>query len=97
MLYEISDAIAHPDHTVTVTWNDGARGIVDFGPFIRRGGLFAALAEPDYFVREMRILRGGFGLTWPNEVDFSCDGLRRDAFPEEQAGEYDEPAVASAA
>jgi hypothetical protein len=96
MLYEIADAVPHPDHTVTVTWADGACGVVSFTPVIKKGGLFAALKDPDYFVREMRILRGGIGLTWPDEVDFSADGLRHDAFPKEQAGEYDEaiPAVA---
>jgi len=91
MLYEIKDAVAHPDHTVTITWVDGARGIVDFTTFIARGELFAALQDSGYFVREMSILRGGIGLTWPNEVDFSADGLRHDAFPDEQIGEYDEP------
>jgi hypothetical protein len=45
----------------------------------------------------MRILSGGFALTWPNEVDFSANGLRREAFPEGQAGEYDDQAVASSA
>jgi hypothetical protein len=84
MLYEITEAVPHPNHTVTVTWADGARGVVNFVPFIAKGGVFAALKDPDYFVREMRILRGGIGLTWPNEVDFSADGLRYDAFPEEQ-------------
>jgi hypothetical protein len=87
MLYEISEAVAHPDHTVTVTWTDGARGVVDFTPFIARGELFAALQDPGYFVREMSILRGGIGLTWPNELDFSADGLRQDAFPDEPVGE----------
>ncbi len=93
MLYKITNAQAHPDHTVTITWADGARGVVDFTPFIERGELFAALQEPAYFVREMSILRGGMGLTWPNEVDFSADGLRHDAFPDEQIGEYDAPAA----
>ena len=92
MLYEITNAEPHPDHTVTITWADGARGTVNFMPFIERGELFAALREPGYFVREMSVLRGGIGLSWPNEVDFSADGLRHDAFPAEQAGEYDEPA-----
>lgn len=27
MLYEIAEAVPHPDHTVTVTWADGARGV----------------------------------------------------------------------
>src|SRR5271168_1928039 len=96
MLYEITEAIPHPDYTVTVTWSDGAREVVSFRAFLARGGVFAALNDPDYFIREMRILGGGIGLTWPNEVDFSADGLRYDAFPKEQSGEYDE-AVATTA
>jgi hypothetical protein len=89
MLYEITAAVPHPDYTVTVTWTDGARGVVSLEPFLARGELFAALKDLEYFVSEMRILRGGVGLTWPNEVDFSADGLRHDAFPEERFGEYD--------
>ena len=76
MLYEITNAEPHPDHTVTITWADGVSETVDFRSFIQRGGLFAALRKPDYFVGEMTILRGGIGLTWPNEVDLSADGLR---------------------
>ncbi len=87
MLYEIASAVAHPDHTVTIIWSDGAQGVVDFTPFIDKGGLFAALQDADYFVNEMRVLRDGIGLTWPNEVDFSSDGLRQDAFPKEDTGE----------
>lgn len=89
MLYEITAAVAHPDHTVTITWADGRNGVVDFTPFIAKGNLFAALQEADYFVREMRVLRDGIGLTWPNEVDFSSDGLRQDAFPKEETGEFE--------
>ena len=44
-------------------------------------GVFEPLKDPDYFVREMRLMRGGIGLTWPNEVDFSADALRQDAKP----------------
>jgi hypothetical protein len=89
MLYEITAAKAYPNHTVTLTWSDGARGVVDFAPYIAKGGLFDELKNPDYFTQEMQILRGGIGLTWPNEVDFSADGLRHDAFPKEETGEFD--------
>ena len=91
MLYEITDAVAHRDHTVAVTWSDGTCVTVGFAPFLGRGGVLTALGDPDYFVNEMRIQRGGIGLTWSNEVDCSADGLRQDAFPPEQSGEYDEP------
>ena len=80
MLYEITDAKAYPNHTVTLTWSDGTQGVVDFTPYLAKGGLFNNLKDPDYFIREMRMLRGGIGLTWPNELDFSSDGLRHDAW-----------------
>jgi|HubBroStandDraft_1064217.scaffolds.fasta_scaffold493773_2 hypothetical protein len=91
MLHEITQAVPHPDHTVTVTWSDGARAKVSLAPFLEKGGLFETLKDPVYFVKEMRILPGGIGLTWPNEVDFSADGLRQDAFPAEATGEVEEP------
>ena len=82
VLYEIIEAVAHPDHTVTITWSDGACGVVDFLPIIDRGGWFTPLRDPDYFVATMLLLPGGIGLTWPEEIDYSADGLRRDAFPD---------------
>jgi Protein of unknown function (DUF2442) len=70
-----------------VTWSDGARAEVSLGPFLEKGRLFEALKDPVHFVKEMRILPVGVGLTWPSEVDFSADGLRQDAFPAEATGE----------
>ena len=96
MLYEITHAVAHPNHTVTITWSDGIQGEVNFTPFITKG-VFAALQDPAYFVREMRLLRSRIGLEWPNEVDFSADGLRYDAFPQEALGEFEEPVSVSKA
>jgi len=95
MLSRITNAVAHPDHTVTITWSDGAQGTVDLTPFIARGGLFAALNDANWFVREMRILPAGIGLAWPNELDFSADGLRQDAFPHEETGEFNPPVAAA--
>jgi hypothetical protein len=95
MLYEIAQVVPHRDQTVPVTWSDGARANVRFAPFLEKGGLFDALNDPDYFVREMRLLPHGIGLAWPNEVDFSADGLRQDAFPAEATGEIEEQAPAS--
>ena len=82
MLYEIVEAIAQPDHTVTITWADGLRGVVDFLPVIDRGGWFTPLRDGDYFVATMQRLDGGAGLTWPEEIDYSADFLRKLAFPQ---------------
>lgn len=80
-LFEIIEAIARPDHTVSITWSDGVRGLVDFLPIIDRGGWFTPLRDGDYFVSTMVMLPDGAGLTWPEEIDYSADFLRQVAFP----------------
>jgi hypothetical protein len=57
----------------------------------------AAVPHPDHTVTVTWTdgVTGTIGLTWPGEVDFSADGLRRDEFPLEQNGEKP-GAVASA-
>lgn len=80
-LFEIASAVANPDHTVFITWSDGVAGVVDFLPIIDRGGCFTPLREGAYFVSTMVLLPSGAGLTWPEEIDYSADFLRRVAFP----------------
>lgn len=93
MLYRIATATAHPDHTVSVTWSDGVTASVDLAPVIAKGGVFTPMRDPDYFTGRMQVAADRLGLEWPNRVDFSADGLRFRAFPEEQAAEF--PATAA--
>ena len=97
MLYRIEKAIAHPDHTLTVTWSDGVEAVVDLTPVVTKGKVFAAMQDPTYFVERMQVADDRLGLEWPNRVDFSADGLRFMAFPEEAAEEFDEPPAKSMA
>jgi len=43
----------------------------------------------------VRISDDGLGIEWPNRVDFSADGLRFRAFPEEKKVEFEGAASAS--
>ena len=88
MLYRITDAVAHSNHTLTVTWSDGLSAVVDMSPVIAHGGVFAPMRDADYFVGKMRIATDRLGLEWPNRVDFSADGLRFRAFPDEEEAEF---------
>jgi hypothetical protein len=88
MLYRIEKATAHPDHTVTITWSDGVEASVDLGPVVAKGKVFTAMQDPAFFVEHMRIADDRLGLEWPNRVDFSADGLRFMAFPEEAEKEF---------
>jgi hypothetical protein len=80
-LFELTEAVASPDHTVMLTWSDGAQGVVDFLPIIDRGGWFTPLRDGDYFAATMFRLPRGAGVTWPEEIDYSADFLRKVAFP----------------
>jgi Protein of unknown function (DUF2442) len=75
MPYETIEAIPHTDHPLTITWSDGVKGVMDFLPIIDRGGWFMPLRDPDYIMSTMVILPGGVGLTWPDEINSSADGL----------------------
>jgi hypothetical protein len=88
MLYRINNAVAHPNHTVTVTWSDGVEAVVDLTPVIAKGNVFAPMQDAAYFVEKMRVAADRLGLEWPNRVDFSADGLRFRAFPEEAEAEF---------
>ncbi len=92
MLYRIVEAIAHPNYTVTVTWSDRVTAAVDLAQVVAKGNVFAPLQDPVYFVQNMRIADDRLGLEWPNRVDFSADGLRFRAFPEEAEAEFSAPA-----
>ena len=91
MLYRIVNAMAHPNHTVTVTWSDGVTADVDLSPVIAKGNVVAPMADAAYFVENMRVATDRLGLEWPNRVDFSADGLRFRAFPKEAEAEFGAP------
>jgi hypothetical protein len=80
-LWDLTAATARADHTVRVTWSDGASAEVDFLPIIDRGGWFTPLRDGDYFASTMVLLPDGAGVTWPEEIDYSADFLRSVAFP----------------
>jgi hypothetical protein len=88
MLYRIEKAIPHSNYAIEMTWSDGVTGQVDLGLVVAKGKVFTALQDPTYFVGQMRIANNRLGLEWPSGVDFSADGLRFMAFPEEAAEEF---------
>jgi Protein of unknown function (DUF2442) len=88
MLYRIKEAHAHSDLTVTVTWSDDVTATVDLAPVVAKGKVFELLRDPTYFTQNMRVAEDRLGLEWPNRVDFSADGLRFRAFPQEAQSEF---------
>ena len=61
--------------------------IGESGCYVAKGPVFAPLREAAYFMRNMRVAEDRLGIEWPNRVDFSADGLRFRAFPDEAEAE----------
>jgi hypothetical protein len=76
---------------------NGVEAMVDLGPIVAKGKVFTAMQDPGYFVERMRVADDRLGLEWPDRVDFSADGLRFTAFPDEAADEFGETPARSPA
>ncbi len=51
------------------------------------------MRDPSFFVREAKIAHTGSALAWSEILEFSSDGLRYDAFPEEYRRDFGEAAA----
>lgn len=74
MFHRIVVAQPRAEHKVWIEYEDGAAGEADFTPLIKRGGVFAKLADPAFF-NQARIGEGGRFLEWPDAADFCADAL----------------------
>jgi hypothetical protein len=92
----VEDIVAiepHRNLTVAITWSDGSKASVDFGPIIDRSAVFAQMRDPDFFVGQAHIAHTGSAIAWSDVLEFSSDGLRYDAFPEEHRRDFGEAAA----
>ena len=56
MLPAIVQVVPGEGRTVYAYCNDGAVRLVDVGPLIAQGGVFAPLADPDFFTERLTVL-----------------------------------------
>jgi hypothetical protein len=83
MLHTITRVAPDPGGRLHLTYASGGVVEVDLTPMIRRGGVFAALADPALFA-QVTLGPGGRYLEWRGEVDLCADALRLAAH--EQSG-----------
>lgn len=87
MIAAIRAAKACSDYTVEIEWVDGSRSVVEFTATIEKGGVFAVLADTDFFVERLSVGDNGDWLAWPGGIDFSADSLWYHSHPEEEVGD----------
>ena len=83
MHYNLVSAKHIGGHLLAVEFEDGRRGTVDVGTFIAKGGIFAKLADMEFF-RKFQINRDFGVLSWGNEVDIAPERLYEETTDEAQ-------------
>ena len=74
MLFDIITAKYIDDYRVSVTFENGKTGIVDFSPYVNFGGVFKMLGNKDYF-KKFYINEDLGTICWPNGADVAPESL----------------------
>ena len=72
--WRVNEVQVVDEHAVRVRFNDGAEGIVRFGPRFFQG-VFTHLADPSEF-RRACVVNGA--VTWPGDLDIAPDAMHRE-------------------
>jgi hypothetical protein len=81
MYYDVVSAEYLENYTLKLWFADGKSGIVDFTPYIRKGGIFGRLAELENFKSFLVNQELGV-LTWQREIDLAPETLYSEATQE---------------
>ena len=78
MIHDVVSAAYQGSYRIEVTFDDGKRGIVDFTPYLKRGGVFKRFRDLAFF-REFRVDEELGTLTWGDEIDIAPETLYAEA------------------
>ena len=74
MLHDVISASYREDYRIELTFDDGQRGVVDFAPYLKRGGIFSRFHDLSFF-RAFRVDEELGTLTWNDEIDVAPETL----------------------
>ena len=78
MSYDVVSADYVENYKIQVTFENGKSGIIDFLPYIKKGGIYSKLKDIDYFKRFS--INNELGIiTWENRIDIAPETLYSDA------------------
>jgi len=74
MLHDVVSASYEGGYRIELTFDNGERGVVDFSPYLQRGGVFNRFRDVSFF-REFRVDPELGTLTWADEIDVAPETL----------------------
>jgi hypothetical protein len=74
MILDVVSAVYRGGYRIELGFSDGRRGVVDFAPYLRRGGVFERFRDISFF-RDFRVNPELGTLTWSGEIDIAPETL----------------------
>lgn len=74
MLFDVIDAKYVGEFKIKVFFEDGKNGVVDFQPYIQKGGVFNNLKDKNYF-QTFAVNKDIGTICWPNGADVAPESL----------------------
>ena len=74
MFHKVKAVQALPDLKLSVQFGEGVTKIYNVKPLFKKWPIFEALKNEDLFY-EVHVDVGGYGISWNDELDLSCDEL----------------------
>ncbi len=74
MFHKVVSIKPLPDYYLLVVFEDGVEKRYDVKPLFEKWEVFKALLTDGLF-RRVKVDAGGYGVSWNDEIDLSCDEL----------------------
>lgn len=75
MFYRVQSVQPVPDMALLVTFQNGQKKRYDVKPLLHRFPSFAQLQEEKGLFEQVQVDLGGYGISWNDEIDLSCNEL----------------------
>ncbi|MCU0598308.1 MAG: DUF2442 domain-containing protein [Desulfobacterales bacterium] len=74
MIKDAISAIYQGDYKIEITFEDGAKGVVDFSKYLSKGGVFQKFQDLEFF-KNFKINEELGVLSWNDEIDIAPETL----------------------
>ena len=75
MFYKIKDVKPTDNLCLLVDFENGEKKIYDVKPLLNKWSSFQTLIQRHELFEQVKVDQGGYGISWNDDVDLSCDEL----------------------
>ncbi|MDR2023061.1 MAG: DUF2442 domain-containing protein [Hungatella sp.] len=83
MSYRIKEVYPLPDYTLLVSFTTGDHRQYDVAPLFDKWDAFKTLSSVEGLFDQVRVDAGGYGVSWNDDIDLSCNELWENGTPVE--------------